>query len=360
MTCLLRVNLDFDPRHPSLIRISQAASAIKWFRKFGGKIVLLSHRGNPKKSDGRLTLRPSGRLLSQKINRRIIFLPGFNFGEMAEKIKGSPADSIFLLENVRFLSGETSNSKTVSRALASLGDIYVNDDFSSSHREHASTCGIASFLASFPGPNLLAELKALNSALSSRHRPRILIVGGAKAEDKIKRLKKIIPRVDRVLLGGIPGNLFLREAGCRTKPLGGKKVVSLVRFLLKKYPRKIMMPFDYAVRKDDIFDIGSKTVVAYSKIIKEAKAIIWVGPLGVFEIKKFSAGTFSIAKAVADSKAFSIVGGGDTLRAIEEAGVSGKIDHLSPGGGAMLAYLSGEKMPGIEALVKNAKNKKYD
>jgi phosphoglycerate kinase len=355
MIFILRVNLDFDPKRPESRRLSEAIDSIRQFSRFD-RVLVLSHRGQPEDRETDLSLSPFAKILSRRLRRPVIFLPRFSFGEIRRKIRTAGPTAIFLLENLRFLNGERKNSSSLSRELASLGDIYINDDFATSHRLNASVSGIAAFLPAFPGKHLFAELKNLEAVAAKNLRPRLLVVGGAKAEDKIGHLGRLLPKFDSILLGGLTANVFLNVAGrFKTHRTISVKTVRAARDLLKKYRRKIILPQDWVLRPDgEIGDIGPRTIRDYAARIKKAKAVVWAGPMGIFEKEKYRPGTTKIARAIGNNPHFSIIGGGDTLRAVGKTAIKRKTNHLSVGGGAMLAYLAGEPLPGITALIKSA------
>jgi phosphoglycerate kinase len=281
---------------------------------------------------------------------------------------------VLLLENLRFHAEEEKNDPAFSRQLAALCDVYINDAFGAAHRAHASTVGIVSYVRqAAPGFLMEKEIESLSYALSKAERPYVAIVGGAKISDKIELIENFINISDSVLIGGAMAYTFLRAKGMETgKSLVETDKIELAKELLGKASQKdvfIGLPVDHVVAPsfdsasatvvsvqntpaDQMgLDIGPETVQRYSESIHKAKTIVWNGPMGVFENPRFSQGTFAIARAVAESNAFSIVGGGDSAAAVAQSGVESKITHISTGGGASLEFLSGQKLPGVEVLM---------
>jgi phosphoglycerate kinase len=291
-------------------------------------------------------------------------------GPQVEAMKPSPGE-ILLLENLRFHPEEEKNDPEFAKKLASLCDLYVNDAFGTAHRAHASTVGMIAYVPKAAAGLLMEqELKYLTMATKNPPRPCIAILGGAKVSDKIEVISNLAKIVDRLLIGGAMAYTFLKSQGHPTgKSLVEDDKLELARQLLSQFGAKIMLPGDHVVAAefkenaanqvvDEIpeglmgMDIGPKTVAAFSQVIGTAKTIIWNGPVGVFEKPPFDRGTVAIAKAVAGSGAVSIVGGGDSEKAVKSAGVADKISHVSTGGGASLEFLSGIELPGVAALTE--------
>lgn len=358
---LLRVNLDVGDEEPlNSPRFQLAASSISCLWNPDIKIVLLSHRGRPKKKDIRLSLKPIIRLLSRKLKKKIIFLDGFNFRELKQKIKNVPSGSVLALENLRFLKGEAENSVSLAQKLAGLGDIYINDDFASSHRKHASIAGLPRFLPSVAGFNLQDEIRNLNQILRSPSKPFVLIVGGVKIKDKIKALKNLLALADKILIGGGLANTFLKNQGIDIQnSVFDAQMVKTAKALTKtKVGReKIILPVDWQIEKKQIMDIGPKTIRQYCQAVLGAKTIVWAGPMGYIEKKRFQRGSAAVAQAIARANAFSIVAGGETASLIVKLKLQKKISFLSTGGGAALYFLSGQELPGLKSLKKNLFNK---
>jgi len=283
-------------------------------------------------------------------------------------MKPAPGE-VLLLENVRYHPEETKNDPEFAKKLAALADVFVLDAFGSSHRAHASVVGVAQALPQAAAGFLMEkELEYLGKAITNPERPCVAILGGAKVSDKIKVINNLMPLVDRLLIGGAMAYTFLKAKG---QPTGNSLVeedkVTLAKELMEKAGDKLMLPVDHVVTAElkegapgevvetippdkMAVDIGPKTIEAYRQVIAGAKTIIWNGPMGVFEKPPFDKGTVELAKAVADSGATSVVGGGDSVKAIDVAGVSDRISHISTGGGASLEFLSGQELPGVAAL----------
>lgn len=365
-TYLLRLNLDIKEHNfQEQLRFKLATSSIKSLSKKTNKIIILSHLGRPpssaKASAGKakalnkdFSLRRFAPALGAASGKRIKFIPHFNFEKIKAEIEAAPGGSVFLLENLRFLPGEARNSRTLAKQLASLGNHYINDDFATSHRTAASIVAITEFLPGKPGPILKKEIQALTKILRHPSYPFVLIVGGAKMLDKIALIKYLLPKVDYILVGGGPANNFLKLNKVDiASSINEPKLMGVTRLLLKN--KKIMIPVDWKKPGNKILDIGPKTVKLYSQIIFQARTIIWNGPMGYFENKEFAVGTTSIARAILrNKKARAVIGGGETIAALpskvnkQEYGTV----FISTGGGAMLEFLTGKKLPGITALSK--------
>ena len=355
-------------------RIVKALETINYLISNGAKLVVASHLGRPKgEVKPELSLKPVVEELSKLLNKKVLF-PGEVIGEKVEKVKEElkPGD-IMLLENVRFIAGETKNDENFSKELAKNIDIYVNDAFGASHRAHSSVVGIASFVETAAMGFLIAkEIEYLSMATENPKKPYIAILGGAKVKSKIPVIENLLNKVDALLIGGGMSYTFLKALGNKIgKSLFDQEHFEEAKEIIEKAKEKgvkILFPQDHVCVKeikenaevkifekdiDDDYigvDIGEKTVDAYKKEIAKAKLVVWNGPMGVFELDKFSKGTTEIAKAVAEGDLISIIGGGDSVSAVKKAGVSDKITHISTGGGASLEFLSGKALPGIECL----------
>jgi len=352
-TYLLRVNLDIKEKNPvNQLRFSLAAADIKLFSKPTNKIVILSHRGRPRGRDQKLSLRPLCLLLEKTTHKKIKFIPDFKFTHIKKEIAAAPGGSIFLLENLRFLAGEEKGDKRLARQLAALGDRYINDDFATSHRHHASLVWLAKFLPSQPGPHLKKEVQTLRQVSEKPAQPFVLILGGAKIKDKIGVIKCLLPKVSWVLLGGGPANTLLKARGeAIGHSLYDPKAIPTIKPLVKNI--KIITPFDWQTEQDKILDIGPETAALYQVFISQAATIVWNGPMGYLEKKKFASGTSQIQKAVlANKRAKTIIGGGETVAALPPSIQRRPANNLfiSSGGGAMLEFLSGKNLPALEAL----------
>ncbi len=356
-------------------RIVRALRTIKFAVNKGAKLILCSHLGRPKgEVKPELSLKPVATRLSELLNQDIKFADDCVGPVVLSMVNSLKRGEIILLENVRFHSEETKNDPEFSAKLAQLADVYINDAFGTAHRAHCSTVGIAE-LVKLKGVGLLMkeELENLEKAFSNPKRPVIGIIGGAKVSDKINILKSILARMDMVLIGGGMANTFLKAQGME---LGNSMIesdmVSTAQQIIQTAATKegsLCLPKDVVVAPDPnrgsdaritsvdkigsqemALDIGPITVSEFSDHIQKAATIVWNGPMGVFEKDAFKKGTMEIAKAVAASDGFSVVGGGDSVRAVVQAGVSKKISYISTGGGAFMEFLEGKVLPGVAAL----------
>lgn len=353
-------------------KVARAAVDIEWLRQRGAKVVVMTHLGRPNgRKISAYTVRPVARRLSELLSIDVPVARDIA-GPFAQKLVRSMKDGdVVLLENVRFDAGEERNSTTLAHALAQLGDLYMNDAFAVSHRAHASVDAITSELPSYAGPQLVSEVEVLAKVLAHPKHPFVVVMGGLKMADKIPVMRRLLPEADRVLVGGALAHAFFVADGIEIgKSAVDKEGVKDAEQLLKKFREKIWLPTDMlvaqslrkdatcrtvtvdAVRKTDrIVDLGPETIRRFSEEIKGTKMVVWNGPLGYCEIDAFSKGTTAIARAIAaNKKAITIVGGGDTIPAVEAAGVADQFTLLSTGGGAMLEFLAGEQMPGVAAL----------
>ncbi len=355
-------------------RIVESLPTIRSVTGAGGKAILASHLGRPKgKRDPKFSLAPVAQRLSQLLGKKVALARDCIGEEVQKQIEGMREGDVLLLENVRFHPEEEKNDENFSKALASLCDVYVNDAFGAAHRAHASTEGMTRHVKIVAaGFLMMKEIKSLEKALVSPQKPYVAILGGAKVSDKIGVVENLLGKVTTLLVGGGMAYTFLKAKGFGVgKSLVEEGQIGFSLTLLERAKGKVkfLLPSDHiaaermdaqakrqTVKNEMIppgwvcLDIGPETVKAFSEEIKSAKTIVWNGPMGVFEMEPFSQGTFAIAKAVAGSSAFSIVGGGDSVAAVNKAGVADKISHISTGGGASLEFLEGKKLPGIEAL----------
>lgn len=355
-------------------RITAALPTIRALREAGAAVTLMSHLGRPKgKRDEKYSLAPVARRLSELLKIDVPLLPDCVGPEVEAAVKALGPGDVALLENLRFHPEEEANDAGFARGLAALGDVYVDDAFGSAHRAHASTEGITHYLPAVAGLLLERELSALGRALGDPARPFVTILGGAKVSDKIGVIAHLLDKVDALLIGGGMANTFLAAQGHHVgKSLQEADKADLARQLIDRARERgvtLALPSDVVVAAamnaesprrtvaadavpDDqaIFDIGPETVARYAAIIAGARTIVWNGPMGVFEVAPFAAGTRAVAQAVADADAFSIVGGGDSVAAIEESGLADRISHVSTGGGASLEFLEGKMLPGVAAL----------
>ncbi|HLI86500.1 MAG TPA: phosphoglycerate kinase [Bryobacteraceae bacterium] len=351
-------------------RIRASLATIQYALDHGGAVILASHLGRPKgKPDPEMSLAPAAARLGELLNRPVKMAPDC-IGPRVEGMLPKPGE-VLLLENLRFHPQEEKNDPEFSKQLAALCDIYVNDAFGSAHRAHASTEGMVKFVKQAAAGLLMEqELKYLGMAISHPERPCVAILGGAKVSDKIEVIENLGKIVDKLLIGGAMAYTFLKAQGRPTgKSLVEADKVDLAKKLLADFGPKLMLPVDHIVVSEIApgaaheavetipdgkiaVDIGPKTVDQYSKVLAGAKTVIWNGPMGIFEKPPFDQGTVAIAKAVANSGATSVVGGGDSEKAVKAAGVTGKITHVSTGGGASLEFLAGIELPGVAALAR--------
>jgi phosphoglycerate kinase len=355
-------------------RIRASLSTIEYLIQQGAKVALISHLGRPDgKVSDKLRMAPVAQRLSELLAAPVEYVPE-SVGPNAEKaIAALKAGQVALLENVRFHAEEEKNDPAFAQQLARLGDLYVNDAFGTAHRAHASTEGVAHHLPAVAGLLLQAEVETIQKALAKPERPFVAIIGGAKVSDKIGVLKNLIDKVDALLIGGGMANTFLAAIGC---PVGDslleKDKVGEARELIRQADARklqLALPKDVVIATEfsndaetrtvscqetpagwRILDIGPGTVQQFSEIIMTAKTVLWNGPMGVFEMDKFAEGTRRIAEAVAACPGLTIVGGGDSVAALEQTGLSAKVSHVSTGGGATLEMLEGKTLPGVAAL----------
>jgi phosphoglycerate kinase len=349
-------------------RIRASIPTINYALEHGAGVILASHLGRPKgKPNPEMSMKPVAAKLEQLLGKPVKLAPDC-VGPAVEAMLPKPGE-VLLLENLRYHAAEEANDPGFSQQLAKLCDVYVNDAFGSAHRAHASTVGMIAFVKQAAAGLLMdKELQYMTMATTNPARPCVAILGGAKVSDKIEVIENLSKVVDKVLIGGAMAYTFLKSQG---EPVGKSLVeddkLDLAKKLLSEFPTKLVLPVDHVVAaelKEGAehetvakipdgkmgLDIGEKTIAEYSAIIRGAKTIIWNGPMGVFEKPPFDRGTVALAKAVAESGAISVVGGGDSEKAIKSAGVSDKISHISTGGGASLEFLSGIELPGVAAL----------
>lgn len=357
-------------------RIEAALPTIDYLLEHKAKVILMSHLGRPKgEAKPEFSLKPVADWLKNHYGDIFSFIASpvvvdENVKEEVEKLKDG---EVCLLENTRYVKGETKNDPEFSKQLSSLADLFVNDAFGTSHRAHSSNVGVASNLDSAVGFLIEKEISIMGKALEDPQRPFVSILGGAKVSDKIGVIENLISKVDYILIGGGMAYTFLKAQGKEIgRSLLEEDKMDLSLELIKSAEKnnvKILLPKDVIVAdeiKEDVdteildidhipedkeaLDIGPETAKEYADIIKDAKTVVWNGPMGVFEVKAFAQGTNAVAKALAESSATTIVGGGDSALAIEEAGYKDKITHVSTGGGASLEFLEGKILPGIDCI----------
>ncbi|HKB17754.1 MAG TPA: phosphoglycerate kinase [Candidatus Dormibacteraeota bacterium] len=354
-------------------RVRAAAPTLQHLAQRGARVIVMSHLGRPKDREPELSLKPIAPAVARRVGRDVLF---------AEDCVGEPAitavdrlqsGQVLLLENVRFHKEDEANDATFARRLASLGDLFVNDAFAASHRAHASVVGVAAYLPAFAGELMEAELGALHRALDNPRRPMVAVVGGAKVSTKVGVLRNLLKKVDTLLIGGAMANTFFKAKGWPTGS-GLVEVTALdeAKQVAEEAGEKLVLPVDLVCARkiqagealrimeaDKVepgwmaLDIGPRSVIQFAERLRGAGTVIWNGPVGVAEIKDFSDGTRAVGEAIARSGAYTLVGGGDTVAAIEALGLAGRFSHVSTGGGATLEYLEGKELPGI-AILKEA------
>ena len=370
------VPLDAERHVTDDTRIRAAIPTIEYLLDRGARVVLLSHLGRPKgKPEAKYSLQPVAKRLAELLpNRKVSFVESTDTDEAEKATVELKPGEVLLLENTRFLGGEETNDVRLSRALARLGDLYVNDAFGAAHRAHASTEGVAQFLQpAVAGLLMEKEISYLHNALENPKRPFVAVLGGSKISGKIDVIEALLPKVDALLVGGAMACTFYKAMGLETgKSLVEADRVDLAKSLLDTAGTRLILPHDAvvapsieqgaqarAVSKDAIpadmamLDIGPRTAESYSRAIASAKTVLWNGPMGVFETPPFDEGTRAIAQAMADATAkgaTTIVGGGDYAAAVEQAGLADRMSHVSTGGGASLEFLEGKTLPGLAAL----------
>jgi phosphoglycerate kinase len=354
-------------------RIRASLPTIEHAMKKGARVILGSHLGRPKGPTPGLSLEPVGARLAELLGKEVL-LTDEAVGDGARKVVSDLRDGdVALLENLRFFAGEEANDDQFARQLASYADVYVNDAFGTAHRAHASTAGMIKYVADkAAGLLMIKEIQFLGKLLATVERPYLAVIGGAKVSDKIGVLENLLGRVDAFLIGGAMANTFVKARG---GDVGKSKVeddkLALARAFLKKAEDKgveVLLPVDAVTataldaasgsvtRADKVpadqmaLDIGPESAQGFADRIVRARTVFWNGPMGVFEKKPFAAGTLAVARAVANCRGLTVVGGGDSVAAVNEAGVAHQIGHISTGGGASLEFIEGKTLPGIEAL----------
>lgn len=373
--CDFNVPMDENRNITDNRRIVAALPTIKYLLEQNCKIVLCSHLGRPKgEFKEEFSLKPVAKELSRLLGKDVVMANDVIGPDAKNKAENLKNGEIMLLENVRFHREETDNDPNFSKELASFGEIFVNDAFGTAHRAHASTEGVTKYLPAVSGFLIEKELKFLGEALNNPERPFIAILGGAKVSDKIGVIDSLLEKVDTLMIGGGMAYTFFKAQGYEVgNSLCEPDKCDLALKLMEKAKEKnvkFMLPIDTKIGKEfkpdtesktvgwkeipegwEGFDIGEKTIEMFKEELKNAKTVIWNGPLGLFEFDQFAIGTNEIAKDLATLNATTIIGGGDSAAAVEKAGLGDKMTHISTGGGASLEFLEGKKLPGIEALM---------
>jgi phosphoglycerate kinase len=369
--CDFNVPLDDNGQITDDLRIQASLPTIRYLLEHGAAVVLCSHLGRPKgKPVDALRLDPVAERLSELLGVHVHKTSEVVGDEVTAAVVSMKPGEVLLLENTRFEAGDEKNDPELSRKLADLADLFVNDAFGAAHRAHASTAGVAAFLPAVSGFLMGREIEVLGTALNAPVRPLVVILGGAKISDKIGVIENLLTKADRILIGGGMANTFFAAQGHEMgDSLVEKDAIATAADLLSRAGDKLLLPVD-AVLADAfsadaqtrvalpnevnpgwrILDIGPETIKLFSNVIAGAGTIIWNGPMGVFELKPFAEGTFAVARALAASEAMTIVGGGDSAAAVEQSGVAERIGHISTGGGASLEFLEGLELPGVAAL----------
>lgn len=357
-------------------RITAALPTIKYLIEQDAAVILMSHLGRPEgEANMKYTLKPVADRLSELLGMDVLFAQSDMVVDEDVKAKAASLEGgkVMLLENVRFRKEETKNGSEFAKELASLAEIFVNDAFGTAHRAHSSTAGVADYLPAVSGFLIEKEIKFLGNAVENPKRPFVAIMGGAKVGDKISVIENLLNKVDTLIIGGGMAYTFYKAMGLEigTSILDAESI-DLAAELLKKAEAKgvkMLIPVDVVCAKEfknetemltcsredmpsDMMgmDIGPETVALYKEEIAKAETVVWNGPMGVFEMENFAKGTFEIAKALSESKAITVIGGGDSAAAVEQFGLADKMTHISTGGGASLEFLEGKELPGVAVL----------
>jgi len=352
-------------------RIRGALPTIQYLLDHGAAVILCSHLGRPKgTADPKYSMKPVAEYLGNLMGKPVAFATDCVGPEADEAAKNLKSGDVLVLENTRYHNEEEANDPEFSRQLASLAELYVNDAFGSAHRAHASTEGVTKYLPGVSGFLMEKEIQYLGQAIDDPKRPFVAILGGAKISDKIGVIKNLLTKADHILIGGGMANTFFKAQGYPVADsLVEEEALETARELLEISGTKLRLPVDVVIadKYDEsaayrvmamgpipdgwrILDIGPETVENFGKVVAAAGTVVWNGPMGVFEFPNFAKGTFGVAKAVAESDAVSVIGGGDSVSAIQKSGLTDKITHISTGGGASLEMLEGLVLPGVAAL----------
>ena len=373
--CDFNVPMDEQRNITDNTRIVAALPTIKYLLDNNCAIILCSHLGRPKgEFKPEFSLKPVAKELSKLLHQDVMMAEDVVGEDAKTKAANLQQGQIMLLENVRFHKEETDNDPEFSKKLASMAEVYVNDAFGSAHRAHASTAGVAAYLPAVSGFLIEKELQFLGGAVTNPQRPFVAILGGAKVSDKIGVIDSLLEKVDTLMIGGGMAYTFFKAQGYEVgKSICELDKLGLAKDLMEKAKQKgvkLILPLDTVIAKEpgeDVesktvkcteipadwegFDIGQETIKIFSEELKNAKTVVWNGPLGLFEFDQFAIGTNEIAKVLAEIDAITIIGGGDSAAAVKKAGLEDKMTHISTGGGASLEFLEGKKLPGIECLM---------
>lgn len=354
-------------------RIKKGLPTIEYLLKRGARVIIVTHRGRPKGFDKKLSLKPVARHLARLLKTDVPLVPLTHWSAVAKSASMVKPGRLLMLENIRFLSGEETNDSKLAQALAGLADIFVLDGFAVAHRAAASVSGVAKFLPSYAGLLVASEIAGLSQAIEHPKKPLVIILGGAKAETKIPVLKNLLLQADHILVSGGVANTYLWAKGYA---VGGSLVDKALKSQILTYckNKKVVLPVDFIVGKSDgsgarqvlldkkfrvtnkaesLYDIGPATTRLFASYIKKAQTLIWNGPPGMFEVHPYEFGAKALAEIFAarsKGKAFGVVGGGETVQLLQQMKLAPQVDLVSTGGGAMLEFLSGKSLPGIEVL----------
>lgn len=355
-------------------RIREALPTLNYLLDHGASLVLMSHLGRPKGPEEKYSLKPIAARLQELLGRPVIMAHDVIGEQVVKQAAALKSGEVLLLENVRFAPEEEKNDAAFARELSRMGDLYVNDAFGSAHRAHASTRGVADYLPAVAGFLMEKELNYLGGALNNPKHPFVAILGGAKIGDKIGVIQNLLPKVDQILIGGGMANTFAQAVGY---PIGDSLVendkLDVARELTETSKGKLVFPVDWVIADKfaadaeskvvdvesvpdgwRILDIGPESIKLFEGYLEASKTVVWNGPMGVFEFPKFAQGTLAIANYLAQlPDTITVIGGGDSASAVEQAGVADKMSHVSTGGGASLEFMEGRPLPGIEALQNN-------
>jgi phosphoglycerate kinase len=353
-------------------RIKASLPTIQYVLAQGASLILMSHLGRPKGGpDPEFSLRAASEVLSSLLGKPVKMAPDCVGAEVEKMAKEMKPGDVLMLENTRFHAGEENNDLELAKQMSVLGDVFVNDAFGSAHRAHSSTEGVAHFLPAVSGLLMEQELEYLGRAVSNPEHPYIAILGGAKISDKILVVETLLSKCDTLIVGGGMANTFLAAQGLNMQDsLVEASSLDIAKSILAKSSGKLVLPVDAIIAdKFDaeantqvvdvnkipagwrMMDVGPKTLELYKAKLSGAKLIVWNGPVGVFEMPKFAEGTFALARMLAESKAITVIGGGDSASAVKKAGVAKQMTHVSTGGGASLEFLEGKELPGVAALL---------